>query len=169
MDDHELVAQAALGEEAAFAELYKRHAAKVMGMCRRAFKDQAFAEDVSQEVWLAAFRDISQFKPVAKFSTWLHVVAIRQIINEKRRQQRHCGEVEYHEHPVEDIAQRSVLAKIDLEKAMAGLTDLQRQAIDAYWLTGETVDAPVDRMRRRRWKATEAMRATLQLEEEKAA
>lgn len=51
---------------------------------RRVLRDPAEAEDVTQEVFLSMLRSIRQFDGRARFSTWLHRVALNRALNRLR-------------------------------------------------------------------------------------
>ncbi len=47
--------------------------------------DREFARDVCQEVFIRAYRGLVGFDPVARFSTWLHTIALNYCITEYRK------------------------------------------------------------------------------------
>lgn len=51
-------------------------------------RDEHAARDVSQEVWLTAWRNIAKFRGEAKFSTWIHPIAVRRSIDHLRGRKR---------------------------------------------------------------------------------
>jgi RNA polymerase sigma factor (sigma-70 family) len=57
-----------------FAELYSRYHARVNGWCRRFMSDPQRADDMTQEVFLRAFRYRTSFRGEARASTWLFTV-----------------------------------------------------------------------------------------------
>jgi RNA polymerase sigma factor (sigma-70 family) len=57
-----------------FAELYSRYHARVNSWCRRFIRDPHRADDMTQEVFLRAFRYRSSFRGEARTSTWLFTV-----------------------------------------------------------------------------------------------
>jgi RNA polymerase sigma-70 factor (ECF subfamily) len=57
-----------------FAELYSRYHARVNAWCRRFIRDPHCADDMTQEVFLRAFRYRSSFRGEARTSTWLFTV-----------------------------------------------------------------------------------------------
>ncbi len=57
-----------------FAEIYWRYRERVKGWCRRFTRDSDRAEDMTQEVFLRAFRYRSSFRGEARTSTWLFIV-----------------------------------------------------------------------------------------------
>lgn len=51
-------------------------------------RDEHAARDVSQEVWLTVWRSLGKFRGEAKFSTWVHPIAMRRSIDHLRSRQR---------------------------------------------------------------------------------
>jgi RNA polymerase sigma-70 factor, ECF subfamily len=76
----DLVARAQRGEEAAFAALFKVYNRRVYWLCLRMAGSPAEAEDLTQEVFLKLFRKISTFRGESAFSTWLHRLAVNEIL-----------------------------------------------------------------------------------------
>jgi RNA polymerase sigma-70 factor (ECF subfamily) len=75
MDDARLVARFQRGDEEAFDELVDRHRRRVYSLvCRLA--SPAEAEDLAQEVFIAAYRALPTFRGDAQFSTWLYRIAV---------------------------------------------------------------------------------------------
>lgn len=73
--DRELARRAGRGDTEAFAELYRRHHAKVYSLCLRLMQNPALAEDLTQEVFIQLYRKISSFRGESAFTTYLHRVA----------------------------------------------------------------------------------------------
>ena len=66
---------AARGDQAAFGLLYDRHAAWVMRVLFRLCGHRQQAEDLTQEVFLSAWRAAPRWKARAPVSAWLHRIA----------------------------------------------------------------------------------------------
>lgn len=62
------------GELSAFAELVARHEKPLWNFLRRFVRDGAAAEDLLQETFLRVVRGAAEWKPSAKFSTWLYTI-----------------------------------------------------------------------------------------------
>jgi len=75
-------ALAADGDTEAFERIYRRHATRVNSLCRRMIGD-VDAEDVSQEVFVRAWRKIGLFRGESAFGTWLHRLAINVILGRR--------------------------------------------------------------------------------------
>ncbi len=83
-----LLARAGLGDRAAFATLYQRTSAHLLGVVLRIQRDRALAEDILQEVFVNVWRaaqsfDAAQSQPL----TWLTSVARNRAIDSLRRAQ----------------------------------------------------------------------------------
>jgi RNA polymerase sigma-70 factor (ECF subfamily) len=76
--EHELLRRARAGDEDAFAQLVVTHADRVYGALRRFGLDPKEADDVSQEVFLRAWRGLPRFEERAQFSTWLYRIAFNE-------------------------------------------------------------------------------------------
>lgn len=84
--DAPLVRLAQAGDVDAFRSLLERHERRVFGLVLRVLHcDREFARDVCQEVFVRAYRGLVGFDPVARFSTWLHTVALNYCITEYRK------------------------------------------------------------------------------------
>jgi RNA polymerase sigma factor (sigma-70 family) len=76
------------GDAAAFAQIYDRHERHCFDFVRRllAPADEATAEDVHQEVWLAVARAAASFDASkARFVTWLFTIARNKVMDHFRR------------------------------------------------------------------------------------
>jgi RNA polymerase sigma-70 factor, ECF subfamily len=76
--EHQLIRRARGGDEDAFAELVEMHAGRVYGSLRRFGLDAGEADEVSQEVFLRAWRGLARFEERARFSTWLYRIAFNE-------------------------------------------------------------------------------------------
>jgi RNA polymerase sigma-70 factor, ECF subfamily len=76
--DDELVRKASQGDREAFSELVLLHADRVQGALRRFGLTPSEAGEVSQEVFLRAWRGLPRFEQRARFSTWLYRIAFNE-------------------------------------------------------------------------------------------
>ena len=72
------------GDQAAFAELVARHEKPLWNFLRRLVHDPATAEDLQQETFMRVVKNASQYRPEAKFSTWLYTIARNLCIDHAR-------------------------------------------------------------------------------------
>jgi RNA polymerase sigma-70 factor (ECF subfamily) len=83
--DSELVARALAGSEDAFRSLVLQYQRPVFGLIVRMVRDRELAEDLSQEVFLKAYRALDSYDPRRKFSSWLFKIAHNATIDHLRR------------------------------------------------------------------------------------
>src|SRR5512147_2584 len=85
-------------DERAFRELVEAHRDKVFNITFRMLGNRADAEDVAQEVFIAVFKTIGDFREESKFSTWLYRVAVNHCKNRikylARRQDKNKDELD---------------------------------------------------------------------------
>lgn len=76
--------EVAEGNLAAFKIIVDRHQKPLINFISRYLSDRAAAEDVAQEVFLRIFKTAKDYKPQAKFKTWLFTIATNLCLNEIR-------------------------------------------------------------------------------------
>jgi RNA polymerase sigma-70 factor (ECF subfamily) len=137
--DAELVSRTLSGDRAAFARLYDRYARLVRAVAADAGRGRL--DDVTQEVFLRAYRNLSVLRTTDRFSSWLVGIA-RKVVREGRR--RPAGEplpdsvVDPGPPPataVEDADEAEhLLALVDR------LPEEQRQAVRFFFLGGRDAE-----------------------------
>lgn len=145
-DDSALMLRYRDGDVTAFETLYLRHKDPVYRYLLRLSGHNETAEDVFQEVWGKIVKARSNYRPTAKFTTFLYRVAHNCFIDHVRRNKRHAAntslEPELHSDPgetLETTTERS-LARERLEAALADLPDEQRDAFLLHEEGGLNVD-----------------------------
>lgn len=83
--DLDQITRAAAGDPAAVRALVNRYSPGVLGLATRMLADRAEAEDVTQETFLSAWKALPGWEPRAKFSTWLHRVALNLCYDRLRK------------------------------------------------------------------------------------
>jgi len=84
--EKELIKRARSGDAAAFECILDRYQERVMRVILSILKNPMDAEEVTQDVFMAAFTKIDQFREEASFSTWLHRIAVNAALMRKRRE-----------------------------------------------------------------------------------
>jgi RNA polymerase sigma-70 factor (ECF subfamily) len=74
LSDIELIEQTLGGNQAAYADLIKRHQRFVFTLALRFSKNREDAEEIAQDCFIKAYRSLSNFQRQSKFSTWLYSI-----------------------------------------------------------------------------------------------
>ena len=72
------------GDINAFEILVRRHEKAIFNLVYRMLGDYDDAAEISQEVFLSAYRSIGQFRGEANFSTWLYRIALNHAITRRK-------------------------------------------------------------------------------------
>ena len=138
--DAQLIARVVLDDDRhAFSELVRRHQSAVRALLRRLTAgNHALADDLAQETFLLAYRNLRSFRQDAKFSTWLHRIATNAFFaHHRKRTEEPMGDDAdsvaedgwRDEHARGDDHARSATLSIDMERALAALSEAERAAI----------------------------------------
>ena len=135
------------GDRAAFAQFYDRTCARVYGLATRILRNPAFAEEVTQEVYLQVWTSAArQYDPkLGSPIGWLMTLTHRRSVDRVRAEQsavnreRGYGSAHFgrdHDVVAEEVAQR--LDEQQVTDCLATLTDTQREAIGLAYYGGRT-------------------------------
>ena len=158
----QLIRLVALGDEAAFEQLYDAVAPRVFGLVRRVVRDPAQSQEVTQEVFLDIWEQASRFDPdKGKAMSWILVIAHRKAVDRVRASQASTdrdlrqGIKEYQE-SYEDVADtvESQLEAERVQQALKSLTSAQQEALSLAYYGGythqevaELLQVPVDALK----------------------
>lgn len=122
-DEAEIMTELRSGSEAAFDWLVTYYHAPVYAVISGILRNPNDAADVTQEVFLKAFRGIRGFRQGSSLKTWLYRIAVRESLNYKRWFWRHLrfqssmedeqtdGSAEFRDHgssPFDELASREI-------------------------------------------------------------
>lgn len=125
--DAELVAGALAGSQEASRELVARFERPVFSVIYRMVRDEGTAEDLAQEAFVKAFRNLGSYDPSRKLASWLFKIAHNTTIDHLRR---------------------SSLETVPLEGGKGGGADGEEKAGLAAVLADDTLEAPDARAER---------------------
>ncbi|HTE44719.1 MAG TPA: RNA polymerase sigma factor [Gemmatimonadaceae bacterium] len=77
-------ARAAAGDRNAFERLYRQHLNRVFSLCARMVTDRAYAEELTQDVFVRAWEKLHLFRGESSFSTWLHRLTVNLVLNARK-------------------------------------------------------------------------------------
>lgn len=87
-DELNCIQNSLAGDAEAFAALIKQHQKMVHAVAFRMTGSLADAEDLTQETFLRAYRQLDSFRAESKFSTWLCQIAVNLGLNWRTRESR---------------------------------------------------------------------------------
>jgi len=142
----QLLRRSATGDEAAFAQLYDDVAPRLFGLVRRVVRDPAQSEEVTQEVFLEIWRHSARFDPAKGGAlSWMLTIAHRKAVDRVRSAEaartRDVGYGTRNQDVTHDSTSEAVVERLDAERvhrALATLTQAQRQALELAYLSGYT-------------------------------
>lgn len=151
--DRAAVAAVSGGDPHAFRVLVDRHSRYVHRVAYRLTGNHSDAEDVTQEAFLKAYRQLGRFEARADFRTWLHKITVNCAIDLIRGRRHRAGSL-----PLDDfdavasretlgsqppLPDRQLLSTEIGERVTAGLgclTPLERAAFMLRHLEGRSID-----------------------------
>jgi RNA polymerase sigma-70 factor (ECF subfamily) len=74
LTDTEIIKKVLAGEQVMFAQLVQRYQQYVFTLVLRFTDNREDAEEISQDVFVKAYRSLADFRGDAKFSTWLYTI-----------------------------------------------------------------------------------------------
>ena len=173
--DHDLVARAREGEEAAFNRLAAGEIDRLYAIAYRILGRQDAAEDAVQDALVAAWRDLPRLREVEAFAGWLTRVLVHTCYREARRGRRlvTVGWTGARE-PVQDDRTASLADRDELDRAFRQLSAEHRAVLVVTHYLGmsgrEAADAlgvPAGTVKSRLHHATRALRAAMAADERK--
>ena len=143
--DTELVAQVVARNEAALAEIYRRHAAALYGLALRVLRSTDHAEEVLQETICTFWERPERFDPEkGDLRPWLlrmvHGKAVDRVRAENRRVAREQRDVALEPEPSNDLEREvwELLRAETVRAALETLADGEREAIELAYFGGRT-------------------------------
>lgn len=83
--DEQIVERAVAGDQEAFGEIVRRWERRIYHLAYGILGREEDARDAAQETFIAAYRNLKNFRGEAKVSSWLHRIAVNQCISRQRR------------------------------------------------------------------------------------
>ncbi len=109
--DESLVARVRAGESEPYGELIQRYEGKLGRYIRKFVPNQAEQEDVLQDVFIKAYRNLNGFDVERRFSPWLYRIAHNEALNHIKKHKREPLIIDEHEWEVAD-------ERLDLSREM---------------------------------------------------
>lgn len=174
ISDRQLVADYLAGDRRAFTVIVRRHWKRLYYVARNYARDEHDAQDIVQEAFFKAARNLHSYRGDAKLSTWLHRMCVNAAIDHQRRFVR-AGQASLDDEDVITQDANKHLAYnpmenaeriIAMRQALAVLPSSQRKALWLIDVAGLTVEHAADELgvkpgtvKSRRYRAREAVAA----------
>lgn len=128
-----LIARAQHGDVGAFEALYHANAPRIHALALRLTGNRAEAIELTQDVFVRAWHRLTTFRAEAAFASWLHRIAINQLLMRTRGDKRRAAVIRVAADPAEGeeehafaqpegiVSAVDVAQAVDLERAIARL------------------------------------------------
>ena len=168
VEDPDLIARTKRGKVEAYNILVSRWEKRVFNYLLRLVGDREDAMDLSQEVFLKAYQNLSRLQDASRFGPWLFRIAHNEAFSHLRRKR---PEVELASGAVGDMAGPRVEPlelTLAVRRALGRLSDDQREAIVLKIYQGfkfeemaEVLGCPVSTVKSRVYAALDVLKETL--------
>jgi RNA polymerase sigma factor (sigma-70 family) len=142
--DDELVRQSLAGETRAFAQLVEKHQRLVFAVALGGVGDVAQAEDVAQEAFVEAWRDLARLRDRARVGAWIAGIARnlglrwgRRVGRRRNREAAAMQNVEAVPTPLDSALDRETRTLV--RRALIDLSSAYREVLVLYYLNGRSV------------------------------
>ena len=131
------------GDTSAYGVLYDRYAQLVRAICYDTTRNVTDTADLSQEVFLRAFRGLRDLRDAERYGAWL--VAITKTVCQDWRRTRARDRHRYVNNPEDvSVAERMALDKDAtdgrIHDALLQMPEKERLAVQAFYLLGESAE-----------------------------
>ncbi|MBW3627849.1 MAG: sigma-70 family RNA polymerase sigma factor [Gemmatimonadetes bacterium] len=143
VDPGATVREAQAGSAPAFERLYREHSARIYALCLRLAADPVQAEELTQDVFVRAWQKLDSFRGDSAFGTWLHRLAVNEVLGKRRADGRRGARVMIAEDLTIFETPRVVGQEgfqLDLEAAVATLSEATRTVFVMHDVEGYTHD-----------------------------
>lgn len=136
MDEKELVRRILDGETMMFSLLLERHQRPVHSLVRQIINCREDAEELTQDVFLKAFNNLSKFRGDCTLSTWLYRIAYNTAISAARKKKMYFPDIdEGYINNIPDAFADELLEKTEDEEKLRNL----EKAIDMLDIEDRTL------------------------------
>lgn len=181
-DEAGWIERARRGDTEAYRWLVERHQDRVYGLAYRVIGSAPEAEEAAQDAFLRAWRALPGFRGEARFSTWLHRIAVRCAYDASARLRERRSRERSYEELVETPGGEAVVAApaepnpgADAPelpaRLLARLSEVQRAVVTLYYVEDQPVgeiarilELPASTVKTHLHRARAALRAALQRE-----
>ena len=137
------------GQQAAYSILVNRYQSYVFTLVLRYVKEREVAEELSQDVFVKAYRYLADFRGKSKFSTWLYTIVNTTCLSYLRKGENdillleedkiiHIADRQTSENPATKLEQKA--SNAILARAMKLLPNEQARILDLFYIAEQSID-----------------------------
>jgi RNA polymerase sigma-70 factor (ECF subfamily) len=142
LGEQELMQRLATGDELAIRTIYRRFARPVFGLGHRLLGSREAAEELTQDVFLTAWRKAARFDPArGRLSTWLMAIAHNMAVDRLRRTAARTPETISGLEDIPEIGEsgeESILDQQEAQRILSVLSARERKLIELAYFRGWT-------------------------------
>lgn len=136
---HELIERCRMGDRDAYFRLYKLYSRAMLNTSFRITGNEEDAEDVLQEAFVSAFKNLKNYRGDSTFGAWLKRIVVNKSINVlKKRKENVVGQEDEFDVPIEE-SPSDYMPELSVEKVkrcIETLPDGYRSVLSLYLLEG---------------------------------
>jgi RNA polymerase sigma factor (sigma-70 family) len=121
--------------------LYRRHAAKMFGVCLRYTQSKMDAEDVLQEAFIRVFRYLKDYKGKGSLEGWIRRVVVNTAINFYRANLKHMQQQELTDYAKDTKLSNTIIDELTINELLDYIRNLPegyRMVFNLYVIEGYT-------------------------------
>jgi RNA polymerase sigma-70 factor, ECF subfamily len=141
VNEFELVKRAQQGDDNGFKQLFEMNVNRIYAFCLRMSTNPQLAEEITQDVFVKAWENLSKFRGESKFTTWLHSIAVNEFLTQKRSEKRFMQRfvqtddvLKYDRHG--EKPEYHFNTNIDLENAISSLPEQAKMVLVLHDIEG---------------------------------
>lgn len=128
-EEHEWIRRSLDGEPDVFRRLIERYQKMIDSLAYRMTGSLDAAEDLAQETFIHAYRQLEAFRGDAKFSSWLYRIAVNRCLNWRRKRERQQRLSREWADNLQEPAPGMTAEQRRVQEALLQLSEKQRAAI----------------------------------------
>jgi RNA polymerase sigma-70 factor (ECF subfamily) len=138
----------ALGDEAAFAEIYRRYCGPMFAIALATIGRRDLASDAVQQAFIQAWRAVATYSPESDVAPWLFTITRRAAIDLWRRERRHvlAGEDQMVDRVEPGPSLEAAWEAWQVRQAIDELTAAERDVVNLAYVEGLTHTETADRL-----------------------
>jgi len=138
--DYELVRQAIGGGDDAFETLVRDNQRMVYALALRMLKNPTTAEDIAQEAFIKAYRNLETFRSGSKFSTWIYRITYNTAIDHIRKRKDEVELAEWDGASDTDTPEESLIGREtsrQVRDALKQISPEYRRVLELFYFSGK--------------------------------